>query len=368
MKTIIQWLLVSLAFTLLIEAKATEKEISTIMNLAGKQRMLTQKMSKEALLLAKEINVEENKEELKRTISLFDTTLKALLDGNATLKLPKTEDKEIRKRIQEVEKLWREFEPFIDNVAECKFNRTSLKAIEMGNIPLLSIMNDVVKMYEEKYTSSLNDNMLSTINLAGKERMLSQKMIKELLLIAHNLESNSYMKSLREGGSFFNDTLSELMKDKESISNPHISKEIKAIQKLWDEYQHAIAHTELSKEGLLVFSKKEKKIIEKMTFKLITVATKIDKKRYQNELLKSVKEFETILNGLINGDSKLGIIKSENKKIQKELMTVKKDWKEYREITINIDVSDNALKKAMKLNILILNTMDSVVKLYEINR
>jgi hypothetical protein len=229
-------------------------------------------------------------------------------------------------------------------------------------------MNDVVKMYEEKYTSSLNDNMLSTINLAGKERLLSQKMIKELLLIAHNLESNSYMKSLREGGSFFNDTLSELMKDKESSSNPHIAKEIIAIQKLWDEYQHAIAHTELSKEGLVTFGKKEKKIIEKMTFKLITVATKIDKKRYQNELLKSVKEFETILNGLINGDSKLGIIKTENKKIQKELMSVKKDWKEYREITINIDVSDKALKKAMKLNILILNTMDSVVKLYEINR
>jgi hypothetical protein len=368
MKTIIQWLLVLLLLTLLIEAKITEKEISNIMNLSGKQRMLTQKMSKEALLIAKEINIKVNREELKRTISLFDTTLKALLDGNTTLKLPKTEDKKIRKRIQDVDKLWREFQPFIDNVAEGKFNRTSLKAIEMGNIPLLSIMNDVVKMYEEKYTSSLNNNMLSTINLAVKECMLSQKMIKELLLIAHNLESNSYMKSLREGGSFFNDTLSELMKDKESISNPHISKEITAIQKLWDEYQHAIAHTELSKEGLVTFGKKEKKIIEKMTFKLITVATKIDRKRYQNELLKSVKEFETILNGLINGDSKLGIIKTENKKIQKELITVKKDWKEYREITINIDVSDNALKKAMKLNILILHTMDSVVNLYEINR
>lgn len=368
MKTIIQWLLISLALTLLIEAKPTEKEISTIINLAGKQRMLTQKMSKEALLVAKEIEVEANKEELKRTISLFDTTLNALLDGNTTLKLPKTEDKKIRKRIQEVGKLWREFQPFIDNIAQGKFNRTSLKAIEMGNIPLLSIMNSVVKMYEETYASSLNNNTLTTINLAGKERMLSQKMIKELLLIAHNLESNSYMKSLKEGGTFFNDTLSELMKDKESHSNPHIAKEIKAIQKLWDEYQHAIAHTELSKEGLLTFSKKEKKIIEEMTSKLIVVATKIDKKRYQNELLKSVKEFDVILNGLTDGDSKLGIIKTKNKKIQKELLTVKKYWKEYQEITINIDLSDKDLKKAMKLNIFILNTMDRVVKLYETNR
>jgi len=365
MNTMKKLLLLSLLLTLFVKATPTQKEITNIINLAGKQRMLTQKMSKEALLIAKEINIKKNREELKRTITLFDTTLYALLDGDKTLKLPETEDKKIRKRIKEVDKLWREFKPFIDKIAKGKSNRNSLRAIEMGNMPLLSIMNSVVKMYEQKYSSALKKNKASTINLAGKERMLSQKMTKELLLLAHNLESHSYINSLKKGGKFFKDTLFELMQDKKAMSSPHTKKEIKEIKKLWDEYQYAIVNTELSKEGLLIFNKKENNFIKKMTSKLISVATKIDKERYQNEIKESAKEFENILNGLLNGDSTLGVIKSKNKNIQKELYKVKEYWKEYKEVIVNIDMSDKGLKKAMQLNMPILNAMDRTVKLYE---
>ena len=367
MNTLKKLLLLSLVFTLFAEATPTQKEITNIINLAGKQRMLTQKMSKEALLIAKGINPKKNKEELKRTITLFDSTLNALLDGDSTLKLPKTEDKTIRKHIQVVQKLWREFKPFVSKIAKGNSNRTSLKAIEMGNMPLLSTMDSVVKMYEKKYASALKHDSASTINLAGKERMLSQKMTKELLLIAHNLESNSYMKSLEKGGVFFKNTLFELMQNKKVMSNPQTKEEIKEIKKLWDEYQYAIVNTELSKEGLRIFNKKEKEFIQKMTSKLISVATKIDKERYQNDLRASAKEFETILNGLIKGDKKLGLVKTVDKKIQKELSTVKEYWNEYKEIILSIDVSDKGLNKAMQLNMPILKAMDRAVKLYELN-
>jgi len=367
MNTIKKLLILSLLFTLFVEASPTQKEIANIINLAGKQRMLTQKMSKEALLIAKEINSKKNIEELQKTIILFDTTLYALLDGDKALELPKTKDKKIRKRIKKIEELWKAFKPFVDKIAQGKFNRTSLKAIEMGNMPLLSSMNSVVKMYEQKYSSALKKNRATTINLAGKERMLSQKMTKELLLIAHNLESNSYMKSLTKGGKFFKDTLFELINNKEAMSNPYTAKEVTDIKKLWDEYQDAIINTELSKEGLLIFNKKEKSFIQKMTFKLISVATKIDKERYQNELKKSAKEFDRILNGLMHGDTKLGLMKTKNRAIQNELSKIKTLWLSYKKIIINVDISDSGLKKAMKINMTILKAMDKTVKLYELN-
>jgi len=365
MNTIKKLILLSLLFTLFAEASATQKEIANIINLAGKQRMLTQKMSKEALLIAKDINSKKNREELQRTITLFDTTLYALLDGNKTLKLPKTKDKQIRKRIKGIDKLWREFKPFINKIAQGKVNRNALKAIEMGNMPLLIGMNSVVKMYEKKYSSALKKNRANTINLAGRERMLSQKMTKELLLLANHLESHWYINSLKKGGSFFKNTLFELMQDKKAMSNPHTKEELKEIKKLWDEYQYAIANTELSKEGLLIFNKKENDFIKKMTSKLISVATKIDKERYQNELKESAKEFENILNGLIDGDSSLGVIKSKNKNIQKELSKVKEYWREYKEVIVHIDISNKGLKRAMQLNMPILNAMDRTVEFYE---
>jgi hypothetical protein len=355
-----------LLFTLFLEADPSKQEVGTIINLSGKQRMLTQKMSKEALLIGKGIDVKKNREVLKATIALFDKTLKGLIQGDKDLKLPKTEDKKIIKELQSITSLWKEFKVFIDRVASGNFQRTALKAIEMGNIPLLKSMNHVVNMYEKKYTSQLSAKTATTINLAGKERMLIQKMTKELLLIAHHLESNTYMSSLKEGGDFFKDTLVELIQDKDAMKNPQVIKEIQEIKKLWDQYQESIINTELSKKGIHKFNKQEKVFIEKMTSKLIKVATEIDKKRYQDELKKSASEFEQILNGLIQGDTQLDIFKTSNRKIQEELSKIKKMWYEYKEIIIHLDTSTKALKKAMHINMPLVENIDKVVKLYEL--
>jgi len=235
----------------------------------------------------------------------------------------------------------------------------------MGNIPLLTSMNRVVTMYQKRYASSLKDNRAITINLAGKERMLSQKMTKELLLISHNLKSHKYIESLKRGGTFFKETLFQLMQNKEAMSNPETEKEIKKITKLWDRYQKNIANTELSKEGIKRFNTKEKIFIKEMSSQLINVATKIDKKCYENELKQSTQTFTRILNGLLEGDKKLGLVKTKNKTIQKELAKIKTLWFSYKEIITKVDVSNHGLEKAMKINMKILNNMDKIVKLYE---
>jgi len=368
MKLVITILLSTLLLTTLVEAEPTNQEIKNIINLAGKQRMLTQKMSKEALLIGKGIDVEKNQNTLKESISLFDTTLNGLLYGDKNLKLQKTEDKEIVKELQSILNLWREFKIFIDRVANGKFKRTALKAIEMGNIPLLKSMNHVVNMYEKKYESQLSNQRATTINLAGKERMLVQKITKELLLISHNLESNIYMSSLKKGGNFFKNSLLELVNNKEAMNNPEIVKEIQDIKTLWDEYEQSIMNAELSKEGVHKFNQQEKIFTQKMTSKLISVAIKIDKKRYQDELKRSTNEFETILHGLINGDKKLGIFKTKNETIQKELSHIESRWKEYKKIIIQVDTSTKALKKAMEINMPLVEDIDKVVKLYELEK
>jgi len=89
--------------------------------------MLTQKMSKEALLIIKGIAIEKNKENLKNTIALFDKTLYALRDGSSELNLPKTNEKEINKEI----KLWNLFRKFLDEIVEDKVNKNTLKAVEI---------------------------------------------------------------------------------------------------------------------------------------------------------------------------------------------------------------------------------------------
>ncbi len=49
-------------------------------------------------------------------------------------------------------------------------------------------MNRAVGMYAKASGSKLDPKMADTINRAGKQRMLTQKMTKELLLIANGID------------------------------------------------------------------------------------------------------------------------------------------------------------------------------------
>ena len=79
--------------------------------------------------------------------------------------------------------LWSTFEPNLDAVLKGDTSKAVLEKIARENLPLLKNMNAAVQMYASESGSKLDPAMATTINLAGKQRMLTQKMTKELLLV-----------------------------------------------------------------------------------------------------------------------------------------------------------------------------------------
>jgi len=341
-------------------------QMGTVINLAGKQRMLTQKMSKEALLIAKNINTEKNKKSLKETIALFDKTLIGLRDGDQSLNLPKTEEKEIIRQIDKVSKLWRSFKSHIEKIAMGQIEKATLEAIDKENLPLLKNMNIVVGMYEESAGAEIDPQMAQTINLAGRQRMLTQKMTKELLLIANSLKSSANEESLKSTGELFKDTLTDLMtNNKEAMQDPNISKRLVTVQNLWTEYQNVIANTDLSEAGQKASKVKQDIISQKMTEELLQIANLVDTKTYTKNLQKTGNLFEETLKALIEGDADLGLLGTKDKNILDQLTEVQNLWSEYRQIIANADVSESGLKKAIEINMPLLHSMNKVVKMYE---
>ena len=345
-----------------------EQQYAVVINLSGKQRMLTQKMSKEALLIAKGIDVKDNCKNLKETIALFDKILKGLINGDTNLKLPKTQDKEILTHLKIITKLWESFKEHVDLVAMGKTEKLTLEAIDKGNLPLLKRMSIVVKMYEESSLSKMNSQMARTINLAGRQRMLTQKMTKELLLIANRLHSNANTQSLKNSGELFKTTLSNLMKNRKAIQDPKIASRLIKVQALWNQYQDIIANTDISEGKGFTESKDEQERINKtMTKEIIKIANLADAKIYIENLKNTGELFDKTLIALIDGDANLGIQATEDEKIQKQLKKVQKLWAEYKEIIIKADVSETGLKKAISINIPLLENMNKAVKMYEIS-
>jgi hypothetical protein len=201
--------------------------------------MLTQKMSKEALFIAKGINVDANKASLEKTVALFDKTLKGLVAGDESLNLPKTENAEILAQLKVVTDLWTPFKANIE--------KGDLAAIAKENIPLLKNMNKAVGMYAEASGSSLDPEMAKTINLAGKQRMLTQKMTKELLLVANGIDADANSENAKKTVALFDKTLKDLTA---GCKNDDVKAQFAVVAETLAEYQPIVEKVDTSDEAL----------------------------------------------------------------------------------------------------------------------
>jgi hypothetical protein len=215
-------------------------------NLAGKQRMLTQKMSKESLLVALEIDKDANLAELKKTRDLFDKTLNGLTDGDAESGLEATKKPKIREQLDAVRKLWTDFDAAVTGVAGEGATPERIAVIADSNVPLLEEMDKAVKFYETDATGSgVNPALAVAVNLAGRQRMLTQKMSKEFFLVAYGYEKEAAKKSLSGTVATFDSTLSGLIDGNASVGlSPAPTAEIKAqlekVKSLWTEFRRHV--------------------------------------------------------------------------------------------------------------------------------
>ncbi|MGH1487092.1 MAG: type IV pili methyl-accepting chemotaxis transducer N-terminal domain-containing protein [Cellvibrionaceae bacterium] len=230
-------------------AKPTATEYGTILNLSGKQRMLSQKMSKEAMLVALAVDTDSNIQSLKQTTALFDKTLKGLKYGESSLGLPATDNPAILKQLGIVESIWNEFYPLMQQVIESKaVSKEQLATIVEQNIPLLKEMNKTVGLYEkdaQKNGLKADPSLATTLNLSGKQRMLTQKMSKEFMIIALEHDTEETKITLQETHELFDRTLTGLIEGDDSLGLPgttqdNILAQLDTVDNIWQEFRVAI--------------------------------------------------------------------------------------------------------------------------------
>lgn len=230
-------------------AAPTAAEYGTVLNLSGKQRMLTQKMSKEILLVALEVDSAANLDNLKKTAALFDKTLKGLKTGDADLKLPPTTNGRIVRQLDKTTAIWVDFNQVVQQVISSgKVTPENVAVVAEKNLPLLKSMNRCVKLYEKDASKSglkSDPGLAVTINLAGKQRMLTQKMSKEFYLVAYGHAVKDNQLNLQETTTLFERTLKGLLDgdatlDLPGTKNEAIRAQLKVVEGLWDAFKPQI--------------------------------------------------------------------------------------------------------------------------------
>ncbi len=255
------------------EAMDDESKVAHEINLAGKQRMLTQKMSKEIILIALNVEPKRNRERLKKTSTLFDKTINGFLNGDTTLSLSATTQKPIIAQIEKIRRHWKKFNTHVKSIIEKKsIDTASILYVINNNIPLLKESHKLVLLYKQNTTRTLapiEKDLRNIIDLAGKQRMLTQKMTKEKILIIGGLKVKENKKLLLSSVNLFDRTLKGLIRgDKDlglpGVTNSDLKRQLLSVKSIWNKLKPLYKKDDISNQELATIIDKNIPLLKEM--------------------------------------------------------------------------------------------------------
>lgn len=155
---------------------------STVINVAGRQRMLSQKLTKEIVLLSTEENLKKRiqlKDKLKQTLNLWEVSHHALQNGSDSLGLPGHNS-------LTVSNMFKKINPSF-NIIE-KASKSIIEKIEnVPSLPVETFLDDIekIKQNEESFLLAM-DQIVNQYNSEADEKVSWLRSL-ELLLMAFTL-------------------------------------------------------------------------------------------------------------------------------------------------------------------------------------
>ncbi|MBI3187376.1 MAG: type IV pili methyl-accepting chemotaxis transducer N-terminal domain-containing protein [Gammaproteobacteria bacterium] len=226
-------LLVSLMFGLLSWPAQAEAlpgaskpiDLATAVSMAGRQRMLTQRMVKAYLMLGQGITPDNAQTILQTSIDQFESQLASLKSLQP--------DHNVQTSLKNLESDWKKFKPLITATPSEK------------GAAILYEANEELQKVAHKLTLAYDSTSISPhvhlINLAGRQRMLTQRTAKHYLYRTWGLYKEAADMEIHLSRAHFTTVLLQLE------NSPYASKQISElatqIRSDWEPYKQALLAT-----------------------------------------------------------------------------------------------------------------------------
>lgn len=135
--------------TEIIALKTSVSTSANTVNLAGRQRMLSQRLAKEVLLVG---SGAEDASLVNQTIELFETSHQRLLLGDKASDISKPSSDKVRNQLNLVGKLWNEYKSTINRYLSSK-DVGELSKLQSQSVTVLKEMNNAVTFIAEESAS-----------------------------------------------------------------------------------------------------------------------------------------------------------------------------------------------------------------------
>ncbi len=225
-----------------IASEINAEEAAKRLNIAARQRMLSQRISMTSCFVNAGVHTYDNFEKLEVAFKQFDDVHNGLLHGNAEMGLHQEEYRHVVEALEVVDEEWDEFSDMIEGFMMIRLMTpsTMVHFDEVG-LDVLSDMDFTVTTIANTYSANLENLpqiLALTINFAGRQRMLTQKIAKEYCLISTGVNIEANLQNLRESNEQFNLTLQALEdgipRMIAAAPTPEIMAKLKEVEELWE--------------------------------------------------------------------------------------------------------------------------------------
>ncbi len=184
-------------------------------NQAGRQRMLTQRIVKSYCQMGQDVRYLVAEEDMEKAIALFEEQLANLKDFATATPIQRT--------LGQVERLWQP----VKEIATTEVSRDQVESLRALAEKLLAEAHKAVLQLEQQSGTSQGH----LVNIAGRQRMLTQRMGNLYLLRSWGFDDPRYQADYDKAMAEFDAALKELMAAPENT--PEINAELKKVAQNW---------------------------------------------------------------------------------------------------------------------------------------
>ncbi|MEM7056059.1 MAG: type IV pili methyl-accepting chemotaxis transducer N-terminal domain-containing protein [Pseudomonadota bacterium] len=169
------------------------QDISHKIKIAGELRTFVQRMALATAFVKLDVDRKHFLEVLTEEFELFNADIQALKSGDPKYAMPAEDNKLVLEAIGTVEIGWKVLGPQLKDVIDAgDVDAPHFTKIEKVNGHVLALTDSLLHRIMHEYKSSLPLELAYQIDVAGVQQMLSQKMIKEAILVALEFEADKH--------------------------------------------------------------------------------------------------------------------------------------------------------------------------------
>lgn len=204
-------------------AQAQISDINSAINKAGRERMLSQRMAKAYFQMGLNVDAERSRAVMDSSVALFDRQLVELKNYAPT--------PEIRETYQKLERAWLAYKDVLIGSTASQAN--GKKVLELSDEVLALAQQGTVQLEQHARSTSAR-----LVNVAGRQRMLSQRLAKFYQAAAWNVGGTQASSEAERTRKEFEEGLQEL--SGASVNTPAINAELKLLSQQWYFFESAL--------------------------------------------------------------------------------------------------------------------------------